>query len=132
MYDKLEIEHVLEQIKLLIQRKSYTISTGKNREANDEFMYEFKLNNEKICTLLMQIKYSDFCECLHPNDVSRNHEDYFLFAPEFTLKDLFGDEIKVVVYVKIIIKDDKKHQPLLVVVSFHRPDESKELNYQFK
>ena len=59
MYDKLEIEHVLEQIKLLIQRKSYTISTGKNREANDEFMYEFKLNNEKICTLLMQIKYSD-------------------------------------------------------------------------
>ena len=80
----------------------------------------------------MQIEYSDFCECLHPYDVLRNHEDYYLFAPEFTLTDLFGDELQVIVYVKIIIKNDKANQPFLVVVSFHRPDESKALNYQFK
>lgn len=132
MYSKLEIEDLLREIKILIQSKSYKISTGENREKNEEFIFEFNLDDEKICKLLMQIEFSDFCECLHPYDVLRNHEDYYLFAPEFTLKDLHGDVMQVIVYVKIIIKNDKKNNPLLVVVSFHRPDESKELNYQFK
>ena len=132
MYSKLEIEDLLREIKILIQSKSYKISTGANREKNEEFIFEFNLDDEKICKLLMQIEFSDFCECLHPYDVLRNHEDYYLFAPEFTLKDLHGDVMQVIVYVKIIIKNDKKNNPLLVVVSFHRPDESKELNYQFK
>lgn len=132
MYSKLEIEDLLREIKILIQSKSYKISTGDNREKNEEFIFEFNLDDEKICKLLMQIEFSDFCECLHPYDVLRNHEDYYLFAPEFTLKDLHGDVMQVIVYVKIIIKNDKKNNPLLVVVSFHKPDESKELNYQFK
>ena len=132
MYSQLEIENLLKEIKKLIQCKRYRISTGENREKNEEFIFEFDLNDEKICELLMQIEYSDFCECLHPYDISRNHEDYYLFAPEFSLSDLFGDDLQVVVYVKLIIKDDNKHQPFLVVVSFHRPDESKVLNYQFK
>lgn len=84
MYSKLEIEDLLEEIKSLIQSKSYMISTGENREKNEEFIFEFDLNDEKICELLMQIEYSDFCKCLHPYDISRNHEDYYLFAPEFT------------------------------------------------
>lgn len=132
MYSKLEIEDLLREIKILIQSKSYKISTGENREKNEEFIFEFNLDDEKICKLLMQIEFSDFCECLHPYDVLRNHEDYYLFAPEFTLKDLHGDVMQVIVYVKIIIKNDKKNNPFLVVVSFHKPDESKELNYQFK
>ena len=130
--DLIDEDDILKEIKKLIQCKRYRISTGENREKNEEFIFEFDLNDEKICELLMQIEYSDFCECLHPYDISRNHEDYYLFAPEFTLSDLFGDDLQVVVYVKLIIKDDNKHQPFLVVVSFHRPDESKVLNYQFK
>ena len=118
MYSKLEIEDLLEEIKRLIQSKSYMISTGENREKNEEFMIEFNLDDEKICELLMQIEYSDFCECLHPYDVLRNHEDYYLFAPEFTLTDLFGDVLQVIVYVKIIIKNDKKNQPFLLLYLF--------------
>ena len=132
MYSKLEIQDLLEEIKRLIQSESYMISMGENREKNEEFMIEFNLDDKKICELLMQIEYSDFCECLHPYDILRNHEDYYLFAPEFSLRDLFGCVSQVVAYVKIVIKNDKKNQPFLVVVSFHRSDESKALNYQFK
>lgn len=48
MYSKLEIEDLLEEIKSLIQSKSYMISTGENREKNEEFIFEFDLNDEKF------------------------------------------------------------------------------------
>ena len=58
MYSQLEIENLLKEIKKLIQCKRYRISTGENREKNEEFIFEFDLNDEKICELLMQIEYS--------------------------------------------------------------------------
>ena len=48
MYSQLEIENLLKEIKKLIQCKRYRISTGENREKNEEFIFEFDLNDEKF------------------------------------------------------------------------------------
>ncbi|RSI06634.1 hypothetical protein [Streptococcus sanguinis] len=127
-----EINELLKEMRELVLRDSFIISSGKERKANDSFMFEYNLNKEEVGTLLLKIRYKDFCECLQRNDITQNHKDYFLFAPVYKLKDLFGDECDVTVYVKFIIEDDANHRALLAVISFHEPDPNKPLSYYFQ
>ena len=129
-YSKQEIEDVLEQIKLLISTDRFVISTGENRRKNDEFADEFNLDIRKRKNLILKIKVHDFCDCVQSPNVYKNHDDYFIFGPRFTLEDFLGDEREVQVCAKFVLATSRTSGLKTIVVSFHEAE--RPLSYYFQ
>lgn len=129
-YSEQEIEDILGQIKLLISEGRFIISTGENRRKNDEFADEFNLDITKRKELILRIEVKDFCDCVQSPNVYKNHDDYFIFGPRFTLADFLGDEREVQVYAKFVLATSRTSGLKTIVVSFHEAE--RPLSYYFQ
>lgn len=129
-YSVSEIEDILSQIKKLVQTDRFTISTGENRVKNDDFANEFNLSRADRKELILQIQVRDFCDCVQSPNVYQNHDDYFIFGPQFNLVDFLGDERTVQVYAKFVIATSKTSGLKTIVVSFHEAE--RPLSYYFE
>ncbi|EMB62835.1 hypothetical protein [Streptococcus mutans] len=129
-YSEQEIADILGQIKLLVSQDRFIISTGENRQKNDEFADEFNLDIGKRKDLILKIEVHDFCDCVQSPNVYRNHDDYFIFGPQLILKDFLGDERDVQVYAKFVLTTSQTSGLKTIVVSFHEAE--KPLSYYFR
>lgn len=128
-YSEQEIEEVLEQIKGLVSQNRFIISTGENRLKNDEFADEFNLDKEKRKDLILKIEVADFCDCIQSPIAYKNHDDYFIFGPIFTLEDFLGEERQVQVYAKFVLATSRSSGLKTIVVSFHEAE--RPMSYYF-
>ncbi|MFM1615255.1 hypothetical protein AB6P00_04800 [Streptococcus mutans] len=128
-YSEQEIKDVLNQIKFLVSKNRFIISTGKNRQKNDEFADEFNLDTSKRKKLILKIEVHDFCDCVQSPNPYRNHDDYFIFGPQFTLEDFLGDKRSVQVYAKFVLAASQTSGLKTIVVSFHEAE--RPLSYYF-
>lgn len=128
-YTKEEIYVILQKIKDCINDNHYTISQNNNRIENIQFINDYRLDSKKQKIILLNIKVTDFCHSLKNKNPGFEHENLYVFCPQRTLFNVFGEKEFVDIYTKINIIEygDNKR---IIVVSFHK--RNKPINYLFR
>lgn len=128
-YTKEEIYVILQKIKDCINDNHYTISQNNNRIENIQFINDYRLDSRKQKIILLNIKVTDFCHSLKNKNPGFEHENLYVFCPQRTLFNVFGEEEFVDIYTKINIIEygDNKR---IIIVSFHK--RNKPINYLFR
>ena len=125
-YTQEEIEVILEKIKECVRNDKFSIAQNENRQENVEFIEDYRLNASKQKEILISIDKMDFCHSLKNTKVGFEWETLYVFCPQRTLFDVFGEEELVDIYIKFNVIEDKK----VVTISFHK--RNKPIQYAFR
>lgn len=128
-YTQEEIDIILGKIKECVENNKYTISLNENRQENIQFIQDYNLDKSKQKEILLSIEVSDFCHSLNNINPGFEHEILYVFCPQRTLFDVFGEAEFVDIYTKfnIIEYNANKH---VIAVSFHK--RNKPISYCFR
>lgn len=128
-YTQEEVDSILQKIKHCVNNNRYIISQGENRQENIQLINEYNLKSSRQKEILLSIEVSEFCHSLNNINPGFEHEILYVFCPQRTLFNVFGEEELVDIYTKfnIIEVDDKKR---VIAVSFHK--RNKPIDYLFK
>lgn len=128
-YTKEEIDVILIKIKDCVNHNKFTIEQNKNRRENIQFIREYNLTSSKQKTILLSIETTDFCHSLQNTNIGYEYKTLYVFCPQRTLFDAFGEEEFIDIYIKfnIIEYDDNKR---VVTISFHK--RNKPMDYAFR
>lgn len=128
-YTQQEVDVILQKIKNCVNNNNYTISLNQNRLENIHLINEYKLDHSKQKEILLSIQVSDFCHSLNNINPGFEHEILYVFCPQQTLFNAFGEEELVDIYTKfnVIEYGDNKR---VIAVSFHK--RNKPIDYSFR
>lgn len=128
-YTQEEINKILQKIKECVENNKYIISQNEKRQENIRFIQEYNLDKSKQKAILLSIEVTDFCHSLNNVNPGFEHEILYVFCPQRTLFDVFGEEEFVDIYTKFnIIENDQNKR--VIVVSFHK--RNKLIDYCFR
>jgi hypothetical protein len=127
-YTEEECDVILQKIKSCVNNNKFTIEQNKNRNENIQFIRDYNLNNSKQKAIILSIETTDFCHSLKNTNIGYEYETLYVFCPQRTLSDAFGEEEVVDIYMKfnIIHYGDNKR---IVTISFHK--RNKPIDYIF-
>lgn len=128
-YTEEECDVILQKIKDCIYNNKFTVEQNKNRYENIQFIQDYNLNHSKQKAILLSIQTTDFCHSLKNTNIGYEYETLYVFCPQRTLFDAFGEEEFVDIYTKFNIIEygnDKR----VVTISFHK--RNKPIDYFFK
>ena len=128
-YTREEIDFILEKIKDCVNDNRYKISLNLNRQENIQLINEYRLDNKKQKNILLSIEVKDFCHSLNNIKLGFEHEILYVFCPQRTLFNAFGEEDIVDIYTKFNIIEYGENKQA-IAVSFHK--RNKPINYLFK
>lgn len=128
-YTREEVEVILNKIQNCVNDDQYIISQNENRKENTEFINEYRLDKKKQKEILLSIKVDDFCHSLNNINPGYEHEILYVFCPQRTLFDVFGEEEFVDIYTKFNIIEYRINKKV-ITVSFHR--RNKPIDYLFR
>lgn len=113
----------------LFQIKCINIAINENRRENIQFINEYRLSTKKQKEILLSIKVTDFCHSLNNTNPGYEHEVLYVFCPQRSLFNAFGEEEFVDIYTKfnIIEYGNKKR---VITISFHK--RNKPIIYLFR
>lgn len=128
-YTKEEVDVILQKIKNCVNNNRYIISQNQNRKENIKLINEYRLDSKKQKEILLSIEVTDFCHSLNNINPGFEHEILYVFCPQKTLFNVFGEEEFIDIYTKfnIIEYDDNKR---VIAVSFHK--RNKPIEYLFR
>jgi len=109
-----ELEEVLKKFKNLVEENRYTISSGENREKNDEFITNYFLTR-KIKKMLLELTTKD---CI---GVEKHYKDdekiVYKFIKEYNISTRETKEnVKAYIKFTICLVRCQEH---VIVISFH-------------
>ena len=128
-YSEQEIDVILLKIKECINENNFTISQNKNREENIRFIQEYNLITSKQKNILLSIVTKEFCHSLKNTNIGFKYETLYVFCPQRTLLDAFGEEEIVDIYIKFNIIEYGSNKQV-VTISFHK--RNKPVDYLFR
>ena len=127
-YTEKECDVILQKIKICVNNNKFTVEQNKNRRENIQFIRDYNLNNSKQKSIILSIETTDFCHTLKNTNIGYEYETLYVFCPQRTLFDVFGEEEFVDIYMKFNIIEygyDKR----IVTISFHK--RNKPIDYIF-
>lgn len=128
-YTQEEITLILQKIKECVENNKYIISLNENRQENIQFINDYNLNSSKQKEILLSIETDDFCHSLNNTNPGFEHEILYVFCPQRTLFDVFGEEELVDVYIKFNIIENGDYKRA-IAISFHK--KNKPIIYCFR
>lgn len=106
---KVYMKKIVDQIK----KDQYKIIL---REKNEMFINQFKLDKIKIKKMLLVLKYEDIIYLVKDIEYLKyGPEKLVVFKKQYQLVDKYGNNKKVLVYIKIKMKEG-----ILPIISFHQ------------
>ena len=122
---KTDIEELLTRMVKNITGHGYLVLSRRNK--NDDFCYQYGINNKLLKKIISNLKYKDL-SCILPNE----HKGYekellYVFAPIVKMIDIEGRKKEMQLYIKLNYISYKK---TVIVVSIHEADYK--LGYYFK
>lgn len=128
-FTKEEVDVILKKIKYCVSNDNFTIEKNKKRQENIQFFNDYKLTHFKQKTLILEIEVRDFCHSLQNTNIGYECETLYVFCPQRTLFDAYGEEEYLDIYIKfnIIEYEDNKR---VVTISFHI--RNKPIDYLFR
>lgn len=121
------ISGYIEKIKHLVEADQFTISSGKNRKENSEFLEKYHLDFSKITEVIKSLTIYDFCYVTQNKNAGFEHEYLYVFCKACEL-DYWGEINTIDVYMKFNLIQ-KKNNEFVFVVSFH--ERNKPIEYAF-
>lgn len=118
-YTRKEVEVILEKIKNCINDNEYIISQNENRKENIKLINDYRLNSKRQKEILLSIEKDDFCHSLNNNKPGFLHEVLYVFCPQRTLFDAFGEEEIIDIYIKFNIIEYGVNRRV-IAISFHK------------
>lgn len=112
-HSRKEIEEYLEIIKKSVRKGKYYISTGKNNNKNDDFIYTYNISSNRSKKMLLELEVTDFCYSV--DNYNDPKERLYVFSRNYKMNS-WGDTEKIDVYIKTTIKKDEN----VVIISFHK------------
>ena len=128
-YSEQEIDFILRKIKEYINENNFIISQNKKREENIRFIKEYNLTVSRQKKLLLSIVTKEFCHSLQNTNIGFEYETLYVFCPQRTLFDAFGEEALVEIYIKFNIIEYENNKQV-VTISFHK--RNKPVDYLFR
>ena len=128
-YTKEEVDVILQKIKDCVNNNRYTISQNENRKENVQLIREYRLDSKKQKDILLSIKVTEFCHSLNNINPGYEHEILYVFCPQRTLFNAFGEEEAVDIYTKFNIIEYGDNNRV-IAVSFHK--RNKPIEYLFR
>jgi hypothetical protein len=127
-YTEEQCDVILQKIKSSVNNNKFTVEQNKNRHENIQFIRDYNLNNSKQKAIILSLETTDFCHTLKNTNIGYEYETLYVFCPQRTLFDAFGEEEFVDIYIKFNIIDygDNKR---IVTISFHK--RNKPIDYIF-
>lgn len=127
-YTEEECDAILQKVKDCVNNNKFTVEQNKNRQENIKFIRDYNLNSFKQKAIILSIETTDFCHSLKNTNVGYEYETLYVFCPQRTLFDAFGEEEVVDIYTKfnIIEYEDNKR---VITISFHK--RNKPIDYVF-
>lgn len=127
-YTKEEVDVILQKIKDCVNKNRYTISQNEKRKENIELISEYRLDSKKQKDILLSVEVTDFCHSLNNINPGFEHEILYVFCPQRTLFNVFGEEEFVDIYTKFNIIEYGDNNRV-IAVSFHK--RNKPISYLF-
>ena len=124
-----EVDVILQKIKTCINDNHYTISQNENRKENIQLINDYRLDSKKQKNILLSITGTDFCHSLNNINPGYEHEILYVFCPQRTLFNAFGQEEFIDIYTKFNIIEYGNNKRV-IAVSFHK--RNKPINYLFR
>ena len=119
-----ELEDVLKKFKDLVAEDRYTISSGENREKNDEYISNNFLTR-KIKKMLLELTTKD---CIGVEKHYRDNEKIvYKFIKEYNINTKENNNLKAYIKFMICLVRCQEH---VIVISFH--EAIREEKYLFK
>lgn len=88
------------------------------RDKNTQFMSQYDLNKSKAKCMLLALTADDIQYQMEDIEYTKfGTEPLIVFKKEYTLTNLFGNNVNQVIYIKIKYKEDN-----LPIISFHQND----------
>ena len=108
-----ELDEVLKKFKYLVEENKYTISSGENRQKNDDFISNNFLTR-KIKNMLLELTAKD---CI---GVEKHYKDsekiVYKFIKEYNITTKEKNNLKVYIKFMICLVRCQEH---VIVISFH-------------
>lgn len=95
-----EIKDYLEKFRKCILDKNYSISLNRNRQANIDFIEDYKIDTRKEHEILLGLQFDDFCYAVENDNVDYADEILYVFCKQHEL-DLWGTLETVDIYIKL-------------------------------
>ena len=119
-----ELEEVLKKFKDLVEGDRYTISSGENREKNDNFITNNFLTR-KIKKMLLELTTKD---CISVEKHYRDNEKIvYKFIKEYNINTKENNNLKAYIKFMICLVRCQEH---VIIISFH--ETVREEKYLFK
>ncbi|MGH4121253.1 hypothetical protein [Clostridium sp.] len=128
-YTKEECNVILLKIKECVNNNKFTVEQNNNRNENIHFIQDYNINHSKQKAILLSIQTTDFCHSLKNTNIGYEYEILYVFCPQRTLFDVFGEEELVDIYIKFNIIEYVKNKRV-VTISFHK--RNKPIDYIFR
>lgn len=128
-YTREEVDIILGKIKTCVENNKYIISQNESRQENIQFIQDYQLDSSKQKKILLSIEVADFCHSLNNTNHGFEHEILYVFCPQRTLFDAFGEEELVDIYTKFNIIEYGANKRV-IAVSFHK--RNKPIDYCFR
>lgn len=128
-YTKEEVEVILQRIKNCVNDNFYIISQNENRKENIQLINDYRLSTKKQKEILLSIEVKDFCHSLKSTNPGYEYEVLYVFCPQRTLFNVFGEEEFVDIYTKFNIIE-YGHKKMVITISFHK--RNKPISYLFR
>lgn len=120
-----EITTYLDRLKICVRHNRFTVSSGQDRQKNNQFLLSYRINRNKQKRILMSLKPEDFCYTkLSTNPRFFNHVLY-VFTPSITVDDQmsFNDTgINLTIYIKTDLMEMDSVNTAVIVISFHEAE----------
>lgn len=124
-----EIKKYLDDLRRLVLDGMYVISKNENRQENNDFIEEYKIDSKKEKEILLSLQFDDFCYAVDNEKEEFAHERLYIFCKEYEL-DNWGSLESVEIYIKTNITKTRRGEEYMIVVSFHK--RNKPITYLFK
>ena len=124
-----EIKKYLDDLRRLVLDGMYVISKNENRQENNDFIEEYKIDSKKEKEILLSLQFDDFCYAVDNEKEEFAHERLYIFCKEYEL-DNWGTLECVEIYIKTNMTKTRRGEEYMIVVSFHK--RNKPITYLFK
>ena len=128
-YTKEMINNLIEIIKECAIEDRITVSLEGSKTENIQFIEEYNINEEKLVSIVYELKEEDFCYGLKNIQDGIEYNDLFVFCPVHQMYNITGVKESIDIYMRfdIIGIDDGTYRAL---VSLHK--RNKPITYLFK
>lgn len=124
-----EIQDVIAEIAYCVNKNKIQLLLGETRQKNVEFMQQYQLNTSDLKSILLRLKYEDFCGTLESENENHINDILYVFVPQEKLHDIHGKLVQVSVYIKLIFQGKPSDQNT-IIISFHELEYP--ITYAFK